>query len=44
MLNKITKWWFEKTKHIIDNHMIMTHKNTSLVMQTNYVRICRRGI
>ena len=31
MLNKITKWWFEKTKHIIDNHMIMTHKNTSLV-------------
>ena len=31
ILNKTTAWWFKKTKHIIDNHLISFYKNTLLV-------------
>ena len=31
LLNKMSKLWFEKTRHIIDNHLITTQDNVSLV-------------
>ena len=31
ILNKTTAWWFKKTEHIIDNHLISFYKNSLLV-------------
>jgi phosphoribosylaminoimidazole-succinocarboxamide synthase len=31
VLNMISKWWFDQTKHIIDNHMIATPHNNVIV-------------
>ena len=31
LLNKMSAFWFNKTKHIIDNHLISTEKNMALV-------------
>ena len=31
LLNKMSKYWFSKTKHIIPNHLLSTEKNVALV-------------
>ncbi len=31
LLNKMSKYWFYKTKHIIPNHLLSTEKNVALV-------------
>mgnify|MGYP001374843464 CR=1 FL=1 len=31
LLNKMSKYWFNKTKHIIPNHLLSTEKNVALV-------------
>ncbi len=40
ILNGITNYWFEKTKHIIDNHLIkQVDANISLVKEANPIKI-----
>ena len=31
LLNKMSEFWFDKTKHIIDNHLITTQNEVALV-------------
>ena len=31
LLNKMSEFWFNKTKHIIDNHLIETQNEVALV-------------
>lgn len=34
ILNKISTWWFNKTKHIVPNHLIDTYHRTMVVKKT----------
>ena len=39
LLNKMSKFWFEQTKHIIDNHLISTQDNVALVHKCTPIMI-----
>jgi len=34
LLNKISTWWFNKTKHIVPNHLIQSYHRTMIVKKT----------
>ena len=34
LLNKISTWWFNKTEHIVPNHLIQSYHRTMIVKKT----------
>tara|TARA_Y100000590_G_scaffold267852_1_gene300785 strand:- start:238 stop:2115 length:1878 start_codon:yes stop_codon:yes gene_type:complete len=38
-LNKMSKWWFDNTKHIIDNHYIHSSGKHMIVRKTNPIKL-----
>lgn len=38
-LNKMSRWWFEKTRHIIDNHYLHSSKEHMIVRKTNAIKL-----
>lgn len=39
LLNKMSEFWFNNTRHIIDNHLISTNENTSLVHRCKPIQL-----
>jgi phosphoribosylamine--glycine ligase len=39
VLNKISEWWFNQTKHIIDNHFLCTYEQYMVVKKTEPIKI-----
>tara|TARA_B100001964_G_scaffold115528_1_gene128779 strand:+ start:259 stop:2127 length:1869 start_codon:yes stop_codon:yes gene_type:complete len=39
VLNKLSEWWFNKTKHIVDNHLIWSNGDTSVVKKTKPIKL-----
>ena len=39
LLNKMSAFWFEKTKHIIPNHFIDSNKDLALVENVIHLRL-----
>ncbi len=39
LLNKMSKFWFKNTRHIIENHLVVADKNYSLVKKCIPIKI-----
>ena len=41
ILNHISKWWFQNTEHIIENHYIYAEDNHMLVRKTEPIKLTK---
>ena len=39
VLNKLSEWWFNKTKHIVDNHLVWSYGDVSIVKKTKPIKL-----
>ena len=39
VLNKLSEWWFNKTKHIVDNHLVWSYGDVSIVKKTRPIKL-----